>query len=99
MFQDSSIRRSLDEYIRRRIAEIPDEIRQSHAKSGQIWKCKSEADFLYGYFVGRIEEGAMRYLLKATKASLGTYADPFEMRAVIEGHKKELYDAVMAGIS
>lgn len=99
MFQDSSIRRSLDEYIRRRIAEIPDEIRQAHLKSGQVWKCQSEVDFLYGYFVGRIEEGLMRYLLKATKASLGTYSDPFEMRAVIEGHKKELYDAVRAGIS
>lgn len=99
MFQDSSIRRSLDEYIRRRIAEIPDEIRQSHAKSGQVWKCQSEADFLYGYFVGRIEEGLMRYLLKATKSSLGTYSDPLEMRAVIEVHRKELCDAVRAGIS
>jgi hypothetical protein len=91
---DSAIRRSLEEYIRRRVSEIPDEIANVHSKTRQVWKCENEADFLYGYFVGRIEEGAMRYLLKATKSSLGIYSDPFEIRSLIEAHKSQLSDAV-----
>jgi len=98
MLADSNIRRSLDEYIRRRIAEVPSETRQAHLNTSQVWKCQNEADFLYGYFVGRIEEGAMRYLLKATRASLGIYSDPFEIRAAIESHRKELYAAIKAAL-
>lgn len=98
MLADSNIRRSLDEYIRRRIVEIPGEIRQFHPKTSQVWKCDMEEDFLYGYFVGRIEEGAMRYLLKATRASLGAYSDPLEIRAAIETHRKELQGAVRSGL-
>ncbi|MEM4392128.1 MAG: hypothetical protein QXG67_05015, partial [Candidatus Nitrosotenuis sp.] len=99
MLADSSIRRTLDEYIRRRIMEIPEEIRQAHMRTKQAWKCDHEVDFLYGYFVGRIEEGVMRYLLKATKTSLGTYSDPFEIRAVIESHKNEIIKAVKSSIN
>jgi len=39
---------------------------------------------LYGYYVGKIEEGALRYLLKATRASAGGYVDTFDIRGVIE---------------
>jgi hypothetical protein len=99
MLADSSIRRSLDEYIRRRILEIPDEIKQAHMRTRQAWKCDYEVDFLYGYFVGRIEEGAMRYLLKATKTSLGVYSDPFEIRAVIESHRNEIIEAVRSSVN
>lgn len=99
MFAGSSIRRSLDEYIRRRIAEIPNEVRAAHPNVQKVWKCDNPADFLYGYFVGRIEEGALRYLLKATKTSLGIYSDPFELRAVIESHRREIHEAIKKALS
>ncbi len=71
MLRDSSIRKSLDEYIKRRIQEIPIEIKQTFLKTKQVWKCENELDFLYGYYVGKIEEGSLHYLLKATRASAG----------------------------
>ena len=43
---------------------------------------------------GKIEEGALHYLLKATRASVGGYMDTFEIRGVIEVHKKELQNAI-----
>jgi len=58
MLRDSSIRKSLDEYIKRRIQEVPIEIKQTFLKTKQVWKCENEFDFLYGYYVGKIEEGA-----------------------------------------
>ena len=94
MLQDSSIRKSLDEYIKRRIQEIPTEIKQTFPNIKQIWKCDNELDFLYGYYVGKIEEGALHYLLKATRASAGGYVDTFEIRGIIETHKKELLDSI-----
>ncbi len=94
MLQDSTIRKSLDRYISRRIQEIPTEIRQTFPNIKQIWKCQNEVDFLYGYYVGKIEEGALHYLLKATRASAGGYVDTFEIRGIIEMHKSELADTI-----
>ncbi len=71
LLQDSTIRKSLDQYIKRRIQEIPTEIKQTFPSIKQIWKCDDEVDFLYGYYVGKIEDGSLHYLLKATRASAG----------------------------
>jgi len=68
MLNDSSIRRSLDNYVKRRLREIPIELHQTLLKTKQVWKCGDEIDFLYGYFVGKIEEGSLHFLLKATRA-------------------------------
>jgi len=99
LLQDSTIRKSLDEYIQRRIKEIPTEIKQTFPAIKQIWKCNDETDFLYGYYVGKIEEGALHYLLKATRASAGGYVDTFEIRGIIETHKKELQDTIKSAIN
>ena len=99
MLQDSTIRRSLDQYIQRRIREIPTEIRQTFPAIKQIWKCENEVDFLYGYYVGKIEEGSLHYLLKATRASAGGYVDTFEIRGIIETHKKSLQDTIRSAIN
>ncbi len=94
MLQDSTIRKSLDDYIKSRIREIPMEINQTFPDVQKVWKCESKIDFLYGYYVGKIEEGALRYLLKATRASAGGYVDTFDIRVVIETHKDDLLDAL-----
>lgn len=94
MLQDSAIRKSLDQYIKNRILEIDSEIKQTFPNIKKIWKCENEIDFLYGYYVGKIEEGALHYLLKATRASAGGYVDSFEIRGIIEEHKKELYGII-----
>lgn len=99
MLQDSTIRKSVDEYVRRRISEIPSDIKQTFPKIKQIWKCDNELDFLYGYYVGKFEEGALRYLLKATRASSGGFVDSFEIREIIETHKKEILDTIGLAIS
>ncbi|WP_428326656.1 hypothetical protein [Nitrosopumilus sp.] len=99
MLQDSSIRKSLDQYIKNRILEIESEIKQTFPNIKKIWKCENEIDFLYGYYVGKIEEGALHYLLKATRASAGGYVDSFEIRGIIEEHKNELYDAIKSAIN
>lgn len=94
MLADSAIRRSLEQYIQNRIKEMPAEIRQTFPWVKQVWKCDSETDFLYGYYVGKIEEGALHYLRKATRASVGGYVDAFEIRGIVEIHKKDLRDAI-----
>jgi len=99
VLRDSSIRRSLDEYIKRRIQEVPIEIKQTFLKTKQVWKCENELDFLYGYYVGKIEEGALHYLLKATRASAGGYVDSFDIRGIIEMHKNDLRDAIKRSTS
>lgn len=99
MLQDSSIRKSLDQYIKNRILEINSEIKQTFPNIKKIWKCENELDFLYGYYVGKIEEGALRYLLKATRASAGGYVDSFEIRGIIEEHKNDLLNAIKSGIN
>jgi len=98
LLHDSSIRKSLDQYIQRRILEIPTEIKQTFPGIKQIWKCENEMDFLYGYYVGKIEEGALHYLLKATRASAGGYVDTFEIRGIIEIHKNDLQKAIKSAI-
>lgn len=99
MLQDSSIRRSLDQYILRRIQVIPTEIKQTFPNIKQIWKCENLVDFLYGYYIGKIEEGALHYLLKATRASAGGYVDTFEIRGIIETHKIELIKTIRNSIN
>ncbi|RMW36427.1 MAG: hypothetical protein EA439_00255 [Nitrosopumilus sp.] len=99
MLQDSTIRKSLDQYIKNRILEIDSEIRQTFPNIKKIWKCENETDFLYGYYVGKIEEGALHYLLKATRASAGGYVDSFEIRGIIEEHKNELLDVIKSAIN
>ena len=99
LLRDSSIRKSLDEYVKRRIREVPSEIHQTLPKIKQIWKCNDELDFLYGYYVGKIEEGAMHYLLKATRVSVGGFVDLFEIRGVIETYREQLRDSIEKGLS
>ena len=99
MLQDSTIRKSVDQYIKRRIQEIPIEIKQTFPNTKQIWKCDDEMEFLYGYYVGKIEEGALHYLLKATRASAGGYVDTFEIRGIIETHKSELQEAIKNSVN
>ena len=94
MLQDSTIRKSLDEYIKSRLREIPLEVSRTFPDVNRVWKCENKLDFLYGYYVGKIEEGALRYLLKATRASVGGYVDTFDIRSVIEMHKNDILDAL-----
>ena len=86
--------RSYDDYIKSRIREIPMEVSQTFPDVLKVWKCESKLDFLYGYYVGKIEEGALRYLLKATRASAGGYVDTFDIRGVIEMHRDEILKAL-----
>lgn len=90
MLNDSSIRKSIDNYVQQRLKEIPTEINQTFFKIKQIWKCQNEIDFLYGYYVGKLEEGSLHFLLKASRASSGGYVDSFEIRGIIESHRQEL---------
>lgn len=99
MLHDSSIRKSLEEYVKRRIQEIPSEIHQTFPNIKQIWKCNNELDFLYGYYVGKIEEGALHYLLKATRASAGGFVDTFEIRGIIETFRELLKLSIKQGLS
>ena len=94
MLQDSTIRKSLDDYIKARIKEIPMEVSQTFPYVQKVWKCENQLDFLYGYYVGKIEEGALRYLLKATRASAGGYVDTFDIRGVIETYRNELLETL-----
>ena len=94
MLQDSTIRKSLDDYIKARIKEIPIEVSQTYPDVQKVWKCENQLDFLYGYYVGKIEEGALRYLLKATRASAGGYVDTFDIRGVIETHRNDLLETL-----
>ncbi len=70
------------------------EVSQTFPDIQKVWKCENQLDFLYGYYVGKIEEGALRYLLKATRASAGGYVDTFDIRGVIETHRNELLETL-----
>jgi hypothetical protein len=94
MLNDSSIRKSIDNYVKQRLKEIPTEINHTFLKIKQIWKCQNEIDFLYGYYVGKLEEGSLHFLLKASRASPGGYVDSFEIRGIIESHRQELRDII-----
>ena len=98
MLQDSSIRKSLDQYIINRILEINSEIKQTFPNIKKIWKCENEIDFLYGYYVGKLEEGSLHYLLKASRVSAGGYVDSFEIRGIIESHRQELRSIIEKAI-
>ena len=65
----------------------------------KIWKCNDELDFLYGYYVGKIEEGSLHYLLKATRASAGGYVDTFEIRGIIEENKIQLQETIKNAVN
>ena len=98
MLNDSSILKSLDNYVKHRLKEIPIEIKETFLKTTQIWKCENELDFLYGYYVGKLEEGSLHFLLKASRASAGGYVDTFEIRGIIETHRRELRDLIEKSI-
>ncbi len=94
MINDSALRKSLDNYVKHRLKEIPSEIKETFLKIRQVWKCENELDFLYGYYVGKLEEGSLHYLLKASRSSAGGYVDTFEIRGVIETHRQELRELI-----
>lgn len=99
MLHDSSIRKSVDDYVKLRIREIHSEIHQTFPNIKKIWKCENPVDFLYGYYVGKIEEGTLHYLLKATRASAGGFVDIFEIRGVIETHRTDLKNSIEKALS
>jgi hypothetical protein len=98
MLTNSSIRKSVEEYVKLRLREIPLELENSFLKTKQIWKCENEIDFLYGYYVGKLEEGAIHYLLKAKRSSTDDF-DSFEIRGIIETYRKQLYDIITKFLS
>lgn len=99
MLHDAALRKSLEGYVKNRIREIPVEISQTFPNVKHVWKCDGEIDFLYGYYVGKIEEGALHYLLKATRASAGGFVDTFEIRGIIETFRAPLRDAIKKSLS
>ena len=99
MLRDAALRRSLEGYVKRRIQDIPAEISQTFPNVRQVWKCGDVLDFLYGYYVGKIEEGALHYLLKATRASAGGFVDTFEIRGIIETLRVPLRNAIKEALS
>ena len=99
MFNDSSLRRSIDDYVKRRMKEIPSEINQTFLKTKQVWKCENELDFLYGYFVGKLEEGSIHFLLKASRKSFEGNFEGFEIREIIETHRQELRNLILKSIN
>jgi len=88
-----AIRKSVEEYIKLRLKEIPLELKNNVFQTKKIWKCENEIDFLYGYYVGKLEEGTMHYLLKAKRSSTDDL-DSFDIRDIIEIYRKQLYDAI-----
>lgn len=99
MITDSSIRKSVDEYVKRRLKTLPDEIAIFYPQVKKIWKCDNVFDFLYGYCVGNLEVGTMRYLLKFRRASPSTTEETLEIREMIETHRKELQETIRKAIS
>jgi len=99
MITDSSIRKSVDEYVKRRLKTLPDEIAILYPQVKKIWKCDNVFDFLYGYCVGNLEAGTMRYLLKFRRASPSTIEETLEIREMIEIHRKELQETIRKAIS
>ena len=99
MITDTSMLKSLNDYISRRIQEIPLEIKETFLETKKVWKCENELDFLYGYYVGKIEEATLHYLLKATRASAGGYVDTFEIRGIIEEHRDVLQNAIKKALN
>ena len=99
MLTNSSISKSVEEYVKLRLRDIPSELENSFLKTKQIWKCENEIDFIYGYYVGKLEEGTLHYLLKAKRAPPDEFIDSFEIRGIIETYRKELYDIISKYLS
>jgi len=98
MLPDSSIRKSLEDYVKLRIKDIPSEIYQTFPNVKQIWKCENQVDFLYGYYVGKIEEGTLHYLLKSTRTSANRF-DVFEIRGIIETYREDLKNSIKRALA
>ena len=98
MITDASMIKSLNDYILRRIQVVPLEIKETFLETQKVWKCENELDFLYGYYVGKIEEATLHYLLKSTRASAGGFVDTFEIRGIIEEHRNALQDAIKSAL-
>jgi hypothetical protein len=95
LLQDSTIRKSLDQYIKRRIKEIPTEIEQTFPNiKKKFGNVMMRWIFCMVTMLEKIEEGSLHYLLKATRASAGGYVDTFEIRGIIEENKTELQDTI-----
>ena len=99
MLHDSSIRKSVEDYVKLRIRDIPSEIKHTFPNVKQVWKCENQLDFLYGYYVGKIEEGTLHYLLKATRSSVSGSIDTFEIREIIEMYRTELKNSIEKALS
>lgn len=93
MIRNSDLRRSVDEYVKRRIREATIDSSQQIQYVTRVWKCDNAVDFLYGYYLGKIEEGAIHFILKAIKG--GKFQlDAMELREIIETHKNEIRKAI-----
>ena len=49
--------------------------------------------------MGKIEEGTLHYLLKATRASAGGFVDVFEIRGIIETYRTDLKNSIEKALS
>jgi len=99
MLPNSSIRKSIDDYVKLRIRDIPSEIHQTFPNVKKIWKCENQIDFLYGYYVGKIEEGMLHYLLKSTRKPIGGFSDMFEIRGILETYSTDLKNSIECALS
>jgi len=91
---DSNIRKSVEEYVKRRLKELPSELKMMNPQIQQTWKFENELDFLYGYYVGKLEEATIHYLLKARRASSSVFDDTAEVKEVIEIHRQEIKEII-----
>ncbi|MGY5142323.1 MAG: hypothetical protein ACW9WZ_04675 [Nitrosopumilus sp.] len=94
MISDSKIQKSLEQYITNRIKEIKYDNYESIQRIKKIWKCENGLDFVYGYYVGKIEEGSYRFLLKYTRSEQTEKFDSEGIREIIEMHKQELLGVI-----
>lgn len=99
MMNNSSIRKSIEAYVQQRIKEIPSDMNQAFPNIKQIWKCENQIDFLYGYYVGKIEEGILHYLLKSTRKPIGGFSDMFEIRGILETYRIDLKNSIEYALS
>ena len=97
--RDSDIRKSVDEYVKSVIKDIPNELKTMYPRIKKIWKCENELDFLYGYYVGKLEASTIRYLLKARRTSSNVFEDELEIREIIETHRREIREIISRAIS
>jgi len=99
MMNNFSTRKSIEAYVQQRIKEIPSDINQAFPNIQQIWKCENQIDFLYGYYVGKIEEGILHYLLKSTRKPIGGFSDLFEIRGILETYRMDLKNSIDYALS